>query len=190
MCSYCSTPSFFLELFELLSRAQSSRVDDQRGLLRKEDLVLPDFLRLNPHSEPQPPCCSTPTSHKPGHTTTVTLPQPLKHSSSNGHPHSSTHESPPLSPILRSFCPQNPDEEGLGDLTLVGEGDITSPNSTLLPPPPSSPPPYEGSLPEANFTPPPCVHRQPSPGISPTWLAVSMFVCAWWIVVLNGLVEY
>lgn len=155
------------ELFELLSRAQSSRVDDQRGLLRKEDLVLPDFLRINPDPEPQPPCCSTPTSHKPGHTT-ITVPLPPKPSFCNGQPHSPTHESPPftapLSPILRSFCPQNQDEEGLGDLTLVGEGDITSPNSTLLPPPPDSPPPYEGSLPEANFTPPACVHRQPSRG--------------------------
>ncbi|XP_069755234.1 regulator of G-protein signaling 14-like isoform X8 [Narcine bancroftii] len=33
-------------LFEMLSRAQSSRVNDQRGLLKKEDLVLPDFLQL------------------------------------------------------------------------------------------------------------------------------------------------
>lgn len=164
-------PSFFLELFELLSRAQSSRVNDQRGLLRKEDLVLPDFLFINPRSEPQPYCCSTPTSHKPGHTTTITPPQPPKPSSSR-HPHSPTHELPPFtaphSPISRSFCPQNQDEEGLGDVTLVGEGDITSPNSTLLPSPLSSPTPYEGSLPEANFTPPPCVHRQPSQGISPT----------------------
>ncbi|XP_056599981.1 regulator of G-protein signaling 12 isoform X2 [Triplophysa dalaica] len=155
------------ELFELLSRAQSSRVNDQRGLLRKEDLVLPDFLFINPRSEPQPYCCSTPTSHKPGHTTTITPPQPPKPSSSR-HPHSPTHESPPFtaphSPISCSFCPQNQDEEGLGDMTLVGEGDITSPNSTLLPSPLSSPTPYEGSLPEGNFTPPPCVDRQPSQG--------------------------
>ncbi|XP_032885849.1 regulator of G-protein signaling 14 [Amblyraja radiata] len=33
-------------LFEMLSKAQSCRVDDQRGLLKKEDLVLPDFLQL------------------------------------------------------------------------------------------------------------------------------------------------
>ncbi|XP_072923968.1 regulator of G-protein signaling 14-like isoform X2 [Hemitrygon akajei] len=33
-------------LFEMLSKAQSSRVNDQRGLLKKEDLVLPDFLQL------------------------------------------------------------------------------------------------------------------------------------------------
>ncbi|XP_051504361.1 regulator of G-protein signaling 12-like isoform X2 [Myxocyprinus asiaticus] len=152
------------EFFELLSRAQSSRVDDQRGLLRKEDLVLPDFLRVNPDPEPQPPACSTPTSHKPVHTTT-TNPQPPKPSFSNGHPHTHSPESAPFtasfSPILRSSDPQGQEEEGLGDLTLVGEGDITSPNSTLLPPPPSSPPPYEGSLPEANFTLPTCIHTNP-----------------------------
>ncbi|XP_026122395.1 regulator of G-protein signaling 12 isoform X2 [Carassius auratus] len=155
------------EFFELLSRAQSSRVDDQRGLLRKEDLVLPDFLRVNPDPKPQPPACSTPTSHKPGHTTTTT-PQPPKPSTSNGHPRAPSPDSPPftapLSPILHSSGPQGQDEDGLGDLTLVGEGEISSPNSTLLPSPPNSPPPYEGSLPEANFTPPPCLHRHLSPG--------------------------
>ncbi|XP_051755830.1 regulator of G-protein signaling 12 isoform X2 [Ctenopharyngodon idella] len=156
------------EFFELLSRAQSSRVDDQRGLLRKEDLVLPDFLRVNPDPEPQPPACSTPTSHKPGHTTTTTNLQPRKPSSSNGHPRAPSPDSPPfitpLSPVLRPTGLQGQEEEGLGDLTLVGEGDINSPNSTLLPPPPLSSPPYEGSLPEANFTPPSCIHRRASPG--------------------------
>uniref|UniRef100_A0A6I8NUZ6 Regulator of G-protein signaling 14 n=1 Tax=Ornithorhynchus anatinus TaxID=9258 RepID=A0A6I8NUZ6_ORNAN len=33
-------------LVELLNRVQSCRANDQRGLLRKEDLVLPDFLQL------------------------------------------------------------------------------------------------------------------------------------------------
>ncbi|GCB69794.1 hypothetical protein scyTo_0008452 [Scyliorhinus torazame] len=33
-------------LFEMLAKAQSCRADDQRGLLKKEDLVLPDFLQL------------------------------------------------------------------------------------------------------------------------------------------------
>ncbi|XP_051976642.1 regulator of G-protein signaling 12-like isoform X2 [Xyrauchen texanus] len=153
------------EFFELLSRAQSSRVDDQRGLLRKEDLVLPEFLRVNPDPEPQPPACSTSTSHKPSHTTTTLNAQPPKPSSSNGHPHAPSPElapfTAPLSPILRSCGPQSQEEEGLGDLTLVGEGDITSPNSTLLPSPPTSPPPHEGSLPEAIYTPPQCVHTDP-----------------------------
>ncbi|KAM9311650.1 regulator of G-protein signaling 14 [Gastrophryne carolinensis] len=33
-------------LVEILNRVQCSRADDQRGLLSKEDLVLPEFLRL------------------------------------------------------------------------------------------------------------------------------------------------
>ncbi|XP_026582043.1 regulator of G-protein signaling 14 isoform X2 [Pseudonaja textilis] len=33
-------------LMELLNRAQSCRVNDQRGLLSKEDLILPDFLQV------------------------------------------------------------------------------------------------------------------------------------------------
>ncbi|KAI4879716.1 hypothetical protein NFI96_013870 [Prochilodus magdalenae] len=152
------------EFFELLSRAQSSRADDQRGLLRKEDLVLPDFLRLDNDSN-NLPACSTPTSQKPGHGTSK--PQPT---TSNGHPHKPRTEmatfAPPLSPILRPAHPtQVQDGEGLGDLTLVGEGDITSPNSTLLPPAPIPLPIHEGSLPEANFTPPPpCARSQPSSG--------------------------
>ncbi|KAL6118608.1 rgs12 [Pungitius sinensis] len=59
------------EFFELLSRAQSSRANDQRGLLSKEDLVLPDFLRLTPaasssSSSSSALACSTPDSLKHG----------------------------------------------------------------------------------------------------------------------------
>ncbi|XP_058251492.1 regulator of G-protein signaling 12 isoform X1 [Hemibagrus wyckioides] len=147
------------EFFELLSRAQSSRADDQRGLLRKEDLVLPDFLRLKP--EPSaPPSCSTPTSQKK-HAQVSSEPPPI---TSNGHNPNAEDEtdafSPPLSPILRPQGPPGQDGEGLCDLTLVGEGDISSPNSTLLPPVPTCPPPHD-----ANNTPPsPCAHRNPSSG--------------------------
>uniref|UniRef100_A0A3Q2D0I5 Regulator of G protein signaling 12b n=1 Tax=Cyprinodon variegatus TaxID=28743 RepID=A0A3Q2D0I5_CYPVA len=35
------------EFFDLISKAQSNRADDQRGLLNKSDLQLPDFLRLS-----------------------------------------------------------------------------------------------------------------------------------------------
>ncbi|XP_047272594.1 regulator of G-protein signaling 14 isoform X1 [Homo sapiens] len=45
-------------LVELLNRVQSSGAHDQRGLLRKEDLVLPEFLQLpaqGPSSEETPP---------------------------------------------------------------------------------------------------------------------------------------
>ncbi|XP_061412588.1 regulator of G-protein signaling 12-like isoform X2 [Lethenteron reissneri] len=48
------------EWLELLSRAQRRRADDQRGLLRKEDLVLPDFLRVA--MGPEPPSCSSSSS--------------------------------------------------------------------------------------------------------------------------------
>ncbi|KAI1234213.1 Regulator of G-protein signaling 14, partial [Lamprotornis superbus] len=41
-CMTCISPG----LVELLNRAQSCRANDQRGLLSKEDLVLPDFLQL------------------------------------------------------------------------------------------------------------------------------------------------
>ncbi|XP_054423996.1 regulator of G-protein signaling 14 [Pteronotus mesoamericanus] len=45
-------------LVELLNRVQSSGAHDQRGLLRKEDLVLPEFLQLpaqGPPSQDAPP---------------------------------------------------------------------------------------------------------------------------------------
>ncbi|XP_058138864.1 regulator of G-protein signaling 14 isoform X2 [Dasypus novemcinctus] len=45
-------------LVELLNRVQSSGAHDQRGLLRKEDLVLPEFLQLptqEPGSQEAPP---------------------------------------------------------------------------------------------------------------------------------------
>lgn len=45
-------------LVELLNRVQSSGAHDQRGLLRKEDLVLPEFLQLpaqGPTSQEAPP---------------------------------------------------------------------------------------------------------------------------------------
>lgn len=45
-------------LVELLNRVQSSGAHDQRGVLRKEDLVLPEFLQLpaqGPNSPKAPP---------------------------------------------------------------------------------------------------------------------------------------
>ncbi|XP_047189827.1 regulator of G-protein signaling 12b isoform X1 [Scophthalmus maximus] len=61
------------EFFDLISKAQSNRADDQRGLLNKSDLQLPDFLRLSPvatnPAAPPPddiePSCSTPNSCNP-----------------------------------------------------------------------------------------------------------------------------
>ncbi|KAL6110582.1 rgs12 [Pungitius sinensis] len=61
------------EFFDLISKAQSNRADDQRGLLNKSNLQLPDFLRLSPvatnRAVPPPyvaePSCSTPYSGNP-----------------------------------------------------------------------------------------------------------------------------
>ncbi|KAL2079103.1 hypothetical protein ACEWY4_024847 [Coilia grayii] len=202
------------EFFELLSKAQSSRAEDQRGLLRKEDLVLPDFLRLDPSSSSSPsstpapgPASSTPTSHKPAHSnglaggSSCSAPQRShQHQRSQTTEHSGTTANgggggarcpgdgepfrAPLSPILvggRGSGGRALEEmEGGGDLTLVGEGDITSPNSTLLPPPaaPStltltltptptsafSTPSQDRSLPTADYTPPPPCLLQQTPG--------------------------
>ncbi|KAM9406596.1 regulator of G-protein signaling 12-like isoform 2-T2 [Salvelinus alpinus] len=183
------------EFFELLSRAQSSRRNAQRGLLNKEDLELPDFLRLttcSPSTASLDATCSTPTSIKQGQGAgrvngvggtpargplnaslrSESLDSSL--SSANGHSHSAAgrralplarHPIPTfgatLSPIPRLLEARGPglrtlEEDTHADLTLVGEGDINSPNSTLLPPSPL-PLSHEGSLHEANFTPPaPC----------------------------------
>lgn len=156
--------------------------------------MLPDFLRLTPaatsssSSSSSALACSTPDSLKQGRENGVpprgSLTAGLRSesldsslgSSANGHSgnrrclmppprHSTfgTHLSPicrPLDtrPILRTV-----EEDAHGDLTLVGEGDISSPNSTLLPPSPM--PPFDGSLPEANFTPPPpCAPPQDAGG--------------------------
>ncbi|KAM9836344.1 regulator of G-protein signaling 12-like isoform 2-T2 [Aulostomus maculatus] len=185
------------EFFELLSRAQSARANDQRGLLSKEDLVLPDFLRLAP---PTSSCsassdlaCSTPDSLKQSRENGISSRGPLTSglrsesldsslsSSANGHSAARRCLLPPprhmpfgshLSPIPRPSDTRSSlrtvEEDSHTDLTLVGEGDINSPNSTLLPPSPTPMPSFEGSLPEANFTPPPpsCSHPQDADGKS------------------------
>uniref|UniRef100_A0A3P9M4A4 Regulator of G-protein signaling 12 n=1 Tax=Oryzias latipes TaxID=8090 RepID=A0A3P9M4A4_ORYLA len=192
----------FPEFFELLSRAQSSRANDQRGLLSKEDLVLPDFLRVTP---PTSSCSassdlasSTPSSLRQGRENgppprgsltsgmrSESLDSSLS-SSANGHSAARRCLLPPprhptfgthLSPIPRPPEPRSnlrTVEETPADLTLVGEGDISSPNSTLLPPLPTPMSSFESSVPEADFTPPPpCSHpegtgggKQSTPGIS------------------------
>jgi len=198
------------EFFELLSKAQSTRAEDQRGLLRKEDLVLPDFLRLDPSSSSSP-CASssTPTSssHKPPHSNGLNTSAPqrlhqhqrsqtIEHTGTNGGGGGGDGEPfrAPLSPILAGGHRGSSSSsggggqghrtleelEGGGDLTLVAEGDITSPNSTLLPPPSSSSthtpiggcnassstPAQDRSLPAADYTPPtPCLlQQQQTPG--------------------------
>ncbi|KAG9346957.1 hypothetical protein JZ751_005884 [Albula glossodonta] len=214
------------EFFDLISKAQSNRANDQRGLLNKSDLVLPDFLRV----APEPTCSSTPTSRQPG-------PRRGRQNGAGGAPHRSalnaSHHSQsldstldigpkgvppsgrrrqalmpptgqnhdnapfatPLSPIPHAMDSRKGgvtpvctvDDENTADLTLVGEGDISSPNCTLLPPSPTALSPLQGSLPEANFTPPtPChdpdessVGTQSSSGIpgrssAPCWICCDL----------------
>ncbi|MEQ2169280.1 hypothetical protein GOODEAATRI_023469 [Goodea atripinnis] len=173
---------------------RSTRANDQRGLLSKEDLVLPDFLRL---TSPNSSCsassdlaCSTPASLKQSRENVISprgsLISGLRSesldssfsSSANGHSaarrcllppprHSTfgTHLSPIPRPSDSRPSLRTVEEDAHTDLTLVGEGDISSPNSTLLPPSPSSFPSLESSLPEANFTPPtPCSQPQDTGG--------------------------
>ncbi|KAM6909282.1 regulator of G-protein signaling 12 isoform 2-T2 [Xenentodon cancila] len=180
------------EFFELLSRAQSTRANDQRGLLNKDDLVLPDFLRLTPTPSSCAAsfdlACSTPASLKQSRENGITqrgsLTSALRSesldsslsSSANGHsrrcllppprhPTFGTHLSPIPRPSETRPSLRTVEEDAHADLTLVGEGDINSPNSTLLPPSPSPVASFESSLPEANFTPPPpCSQSQDTGG--------------------------
>ncbi|KAM4673616.1 regulator of G-protein signaling 12 isoform 3-T3 [Amazona ochrocephala] len=194
-------PSKGREFFELISKAQSNRADDQRGLLRKEDLILPDFLRLPP-TGPEP-SSSTPigpkglnrrvskNDGKDGCTSPSGKQESVqnfnensvkkkgysenKHKSALTALHSQKTFSVPfntaLSPIphaqennaviwkrqsreLQAEGIQMVDDENVADLTLVAEGDISSPNSTLLPPPPPTPPSDISKLSEANYPPP------------------------------------
>ncbi|KAM4707679.1 regulator of G-protein signaling 12 [Discoglossus pictus] len=178
------------EFFELISKAQSNRAEDQRGLLRKEDLILPDFLRLTPadhvpSTQGAPKTSSKRTGRNDGLDKTNSSHNCAEKPNKSGglekreqsdcpppssrRPYVPFHA--PLSPIphtqernlpsrekhsrdLPTECIQTIEDDNVADLTLVAEGDISSPNSTLLPPPPT--PPYDLSrLSEANFSPPP-----------------------------------
>ncbi|KAI4881216.1 hypothetical protein NFI96_033450 [Prochilodus magdalenae] len=148
------------KFFELISKAQSNRADDQRGLLNKSDLVLPDFLRLDPETNPSHETLGlAPTTHKSrprskengsalsashqsqslDSAVEVQGPRralmPLHRNPASSRSHSGT--SSGSSEWRRDGGPQALEEEENGmDLTLVAEGDITSPNSKLLPPSP------------------------------------------------------
>ncbi|XP_055290113.1 regulator of G-protein signaling 12 isoform X3 [Moschus berezovskii] len=134
------------EFFELISKAQSSRADDQRGLLRREDLVLPEFLRLPPSPPglvPAPPAAAKACSPRPatGH---GEEPAPRPQESPASSPGSGDSlplgapgtPSPPAQEVEAGSV-QTEEGEHVADLTLTGEGDISSPNSTFLPPPPA-----------------------------------------------------
>ncbi|XP_061047889.1 regulator of G-protein signaling 12 isoform X1 [Eubalaena glacialis] len=136
------------EFFELISKAQSNRADDQRGLLRKEDLVLPEFLRLppgppglalSPSAAPKAFCTRPATGHGE-----ESAPRPRESPATS--PGSA--DSPPLcAPGTPSPPAQAVEARGVqtvegehgADLTLTGEGHISSPSSAFLPPPPTPP---------------------------------------------------
>ncbi|XP_041839128.1 regulator of G-protein signaling 12b isoform X2 [Melanotaenia boesemani] len=175
------------EFFDLISKAQSNRADDQRGLLNKSDLQLPDFLRLSPvatnQTAPPPydsePTCSTPNSHNPNNGSFPSSGRRGNKANSNNrgslgstHLLSASHQSqsldsalgtesgagrkakppPPfpgtISPIHPAHSPRHNllqdsgrgesvqmlEEDTLSDLTLVGEGDINSPNLNYVTP--------------------------------------------------------
>uniref|UniRef100_A0A8C5RGD9 RGS domain-containing protein n=1 Tax=Laticauda laticaudata TaxID=8630 RepID=A0A8C5RGD9_LATLA len=82
------------EFFELVSKVQSNRADDQRGLLRKEDLILPDFLQM-------PPC-------QAGISTSVPW-EPAGPSSRTPHPDGQEESSPE-----DRSCPQPPSDSVAG----------------------------------------------------------------------------
>ncbi|NXH13243.1 RGS14 protein, partial [Bucco capensis] len=77
-------------LVELLNRAQSCRANDQRGLLSKEDLVLPDFLQL-----PEQDNSTCEGSNQPH------IPQPGSEGCSHSQPIESTPAQPPVDHKLR-----------------------------------------------------------------------------------------
>ncbi|XP_007951713.1 regulator of G-protein signaling 12 [Orycteropus afer afer] len=138
------------EFFELISKAQSNRADDQRGLLRKEDLVLPAFLRLPPAAAQGPSkrlgkSRSQDSAAPPGES-------PASSPGSAGSPPGQ----PPAAQVWRRQSrevvgAQSPQEEPAADLTLVAEGHLSSPSCSLLPGPPAGAPP--APRPDAQDTP-------------------------------------
>ncbi|XP_035581994.1 regulator of G-protein signaling 12 isoform X2 [Zalophus californianus] len=155
-CKFQFQKSLGYEFFELISKAQSNRADDQRGLLRKEDLVLPEFLRLPP--SPVELALPSPTAAKSFGKRSLTSngkekpPRPPESWGPTRHCRESPATSPSSADSLPFSAPQTPspnsqeaeaggvqtmEGEHVADLTLTGEGDISSPNSTLLPPTPT-----------------------------------------------------
>ncbi|KAM9857446.1 regulator of G-protein signaling 12b [Aulostomus maculatus] len=173
------------EFFNLISKAQSNRADDQRGLLNKSDLQLPDFLRLSTVAPNQAACppynsepsCSTPKSSNSDNGSfpcSGRLGNKANSGNRGGATHllNASHQSQSLDSALGTECgggrrtrppPPFPDtvspihpfhdaqrgllkdcsrqesvqmleEDTLSDLTLVGEGDINSPNLNYVTP--------------------------------------------------------
>lgn len=116
---------FESEFFELISKAQSHRADDQRGLLNKSHLILPDFLR-----RPRP------CSRDYGYALNASHQTQSLDSGVEG----ATRRNPVRNSHRNSVRALEEEEEHAADLTLVAEGDIGSPNDLLMPPSPMTPP--------------------------------------------------
>uniref|UniRef100_A0A8C6Y4E8 Regulator of G protein signaling 12 n=1 Tax=Naja naja TaxID=35670 RepID=A0A8C6Y4E8_NAJNA len=113
------------EFFELVSKVQSNRADDQRGLLRKEDLVLPDFLQM-------PPCqagISTPAPREPAGPSPRT-PHP------DGQKESSPEDRSCPQPPRDSVAGQRGPEKALGLPVALGQvaGEGPAPGTSPRPP--------------------------------------------------------
>ncbi|KAM9769855.1 LOW QUALITY PROTEIN: regulator of G-protein signaling 12b [Menidia menidia] len=159
------------EFFDLISKAQSNRADDQRGLLNKSDLQLPDFLRLSPTPAPdssrnhgdsdrrrgnkangsnrgsvgyQSHSLDSPLGSEGGAGGGGPGPPPFPGSVAPGYPVSPGYQAPPP-----------PQEDALSDLTLVGEADINSPSLDYVTPSPlrSGPQSRPGSGPQSQSRP-------------------------------------
>ncbi|KAG7486405.1 regulator of G-protein signaling 12 isoform X1 [Solea senegalensis] len=157
------------EFFDLIFKAQSHRADDQRGLLNKSDLQLPDFLRLSPTAPYNPePSCFSPNSRNPNNSSlpsssrrgNKTISKDRGGGGGGTHLLTASHQSqslasalgtgsggrrksrplPPFSGPISHIHPQTSrgeciqEEDTLSDLTLVGEGDINSPNLSYVTP--------------------------------------------------------
>nr|XP_056703358.1 regulator of G-protein signaling 14 [Euleptes europaea] len=93
-------------LVELLNRAQSCRVNDQRGILSKEDLVLPDFLQL---PEQDGVSYEIPSSSNPDLEKTCTPEAPIAVSQCQPQEQSETQASPSK---RNAGCPSSPGAAG------------------------------------------------------------------------------
>uniref|UniRef100_A0A8C0HY20 Regulator of G protein signaling 12 n=1 Tax=Balaenoptera musculus TaxID=9771 RepID=A0A8C0HY20_BALMU len=136
------------EFFELISKAQSNRADDQRGLLRKEDLVLPEFLRLppgppglalSPSAAPKAVCTRPATGHGEESAARPCESPATSPGSADSPPLCAPGTPSPPAQAVEARGVQTVEGERGADLTLTGEGHISSPSSTFLPPPPAPP---------------------------------------------------
>uniref|UniRef100_A0A3B3CP44 Regulator of G protein signaling 12b n=1 Tax=Oryzias melastigma TaxID=30732 RepID=A0A3B3CP44_ORYME len=143
------------EFFDLISKAQSNRNDDQRGLLNKSDLQLPDFLRLSPApantAHGYEFNSSTPNSRNPqngflGGSHLLSASHHSQSLDSGISPDRGRKARPPpsfpstTSPVHPTQLTRHQDsiqmleEDAVSDLTLVGEGDINSPSLHYITP--------------------------------------------------------